>query len=605
MAQLPNLDNGPVNLSNLREQAQRELGEVLDSMRGKKVLVLDPQLSGPLALIAQTSLLKEHGVENLYYVDADPVQTECKNVIYLVRPRIPLMKQIVAHIEQDNGRQLQKSYSVIFMPRRTIVCEKVLDEVKAVGNVTIREFPLYFIPFDEDVLSLELERSFKETKVDGDTSSLWYMARAITKLQELYGVIPNVKGKGKAASQVSDILLRMQREQAPPLPASAKPPEIDTLILIDRQVDMVTPMCSQLTYEGVIDEFIQINNGAVEVEPSVMGAPPSNNAQVSTKKVKVPLNSSDKLYREIRDLNFGVVGQVLRQKAVSIKQDYSDVTAADNQSISDVKDFVKKLNVLPEITRHVNIAQHLSKFTTKPTFLSRLSMEQTLVEGQNYDASFTYVEEMIHRQEPIESVLRLLILLSVTNNGLPKKHYDYLRRELLHSYGFEHMFTLSNLEKAGLLIKQEAKSNWQAVKKGINLVPEENDDINPSDIAYVFSGYAPLSIRLVQWALRGEWQQSEFLRLLPGATFERFEKNQEVNIIRRETVPSTDSVPGTDARRLVILVIFIGGVTFAEISALRFLESQEGMKYDFIIATTKLVNGTTLVKSLIDDPSAS
>lgn len=24
---------------------------------------------------------------------------------------------------------------------------------------------------------------------------------------------------------------------------------------------------------------------------------------------------------------------------------------------------------------------------------------------------------------------------------------------------------------------QEAKSNWQAVKKGINLVPEENDDI--------------------------------------------------------------------------------------------------------------------------------
>ncbi|KAG0577697.1 hypothetical protein M758_12G105500 [Ceratodon purpureus] len=54
-------------------------------------------------------------------------------------------------------------------------------------------------------------------------------------------------------------------------------------------------------------------------------------------------------------------------------------------------------------------------------------MEQTLVEGENYDASFTYVEEMIHKQEQIESVLRLLILLSVTNNGLPKKHFDYLR----------------------------------------------------------------------------------------------------------------------------------------------------------------------------------
>lgn len=41
--------------------------------------------------------------------------------------------------------------------------------------------------------------------------------------------------------------------------------------------------------------------------------------------------------------------------------------------------------------------------------------------------SFTYVEEMIHKQEQVESVLRLLILLSVTNNGLPKKQFDYLR----------------------------------------------------------------------------------------------------------------------------------------------------------------------------------
>lgn len=33
------------------------------------------------------------------------------------------------------------------------------------------------------------------------------------------------------------------------------------------------------------------------------------------------------------------------------------------------------------------------------------------------------------------------------------------RRELLHSYGFEHMFTLNNLEKAGLLSKQVCYSN--------------------------------------------------------------------------------------------------------------------------------------------------
>ena len=32
--------------------------------------------------------------------------------------------------------------------------------------------------------------------------------------------------------------------------------------------------------------------------------------------------------------------------------------------------------------------------------------------------------------------------------------YSYFRRELLHSYGFEYMIILSNLEKAGLVKKQ-------------------------------------------------------------------------------------------------------------------------------------------------------
>lgn len=36
--------------------------------------------------------------------------------------------------------------------------------------------------------------------------------------------------------------------------------------------------------------------------------------------------------------------------------------------------------------RHISIAEHLAKYTSKPKFLSRLNMEQTLVEGENYDA---------------------------------------------------------------------------------------------------------------------------------------------------------------------------------------------------------------------------
>ena len=48
------------------------------------------------------------------------------------------------------------------MPRRTLVCEKILEDEGVLGDLTIGEFPLHFIPLEPDLLSLELESSFEE-----------------------------------------------------------------------------------------------------------------------------------------------------------------------------------------------------------------------------------------------------------------------------------------------------------------------------------------------------------------------------------------------------------------------------------------------------------
>ncbi|XP_057749706.1 vacuolar protein-sorting-associated protein 33 homolog isoform X1 [Arachis stenosperma] len=593
MAQIPNLDNAPINLISIREQSQKELINILKNIRGKKCLVIDPKLGDSLSLIIQTSLLKEHGVE-LRHLSADHIQTDCTKVVYLVRSQPNLMRHICSNIHHDESKGLQREYHVYFVPRRTVVCEKVLEEEKLHNMVTIGEYPLYIVPMDEDVLSFELDLAYEECQVDGDTSSLWHIAKAIHKLEFSFGVIPNLRAKGKASVRVADILNRMQAEE-PVNSSDMVMPEINTLILLDREVDMVTPLCSQLTYEGLLDEFLNIKNGSIELDASIMGL------QQEGKKTKVPLNSTDKLFKEIRDLNFEVVVQILRQKATSMKQDYTEMTTT-SQSVSELKDFVKKLNSLPEITRHINLAQHLTTFTSKPSFLGQLDMEHTIVESQSYDICFDYIEELIHKQEPLTTVLRLLILFSVTNSGLPKKHFDYLRRELLHSYGFEHITTLNNLEKAGLFKKQESRSNWLTIKRALQLVVEDTDTANPNDISYVFSGYAPLSIRLIQHAIRSGWRPvEEILKLLPGP-------HLETKRGAFSNSPSFDSLSGVstgiakvpDGRRALVLVVFVGGVTFAEISALRFLCSQEGMAYDLIIATTKIVNGQTLVETFME-----
>eukprot|EP00163_Fabomonas_tropica_P032762 TRINITY_DN8359_c0_g1_i1.p1 TRINITY_DN8359_c0_g1~~TRINITY_DN8359_c0_g1_i1.p1 ORF type:complete len:600 (+),score=140.03 TRINITY_DN8359_c0_g1_i1:778-2577(+) len=587
MSGAASLTNAVINLLALRESGRLGLTEVLDSMKGPKALVLDPRLSGPLGLIAEVALLREHGVDKIFHLGPQKVETECKNVIYLVRPRTENMELVAEQIHEMEKAGMSKDYSVFFVPRRTMICERVLEEKGVYGDVTLGEFDLDLIPFDEDVLSLELDTSFRECFLDGDRTALYYVARSIIKLQALYGEIPNIKGKGSCSKAVRDMILRMQAERSNDGPPVAS--EIDTLILLDRDVDLFTPLCTQLTYEGLVDELFGISNSYVDLEPEVLG-------QSGVKKVKTPLNSNDKLYSEIRDLNFSVLGPLLNKKATYISENYKERHQA--QTVSQIRDFMKKLNTLQQehnsLRIHTNIAEKISAFTRSMPFSTRIEAEQALLVGP--DTVNDTIEEAINKQEPLTRVLRMICLQSLTNNGIKSKYFDFLRREILQTYGYEKLFTLENLQRLGMFKRQDSKGPWAALRKNLHLIVEDCNEQNPKDISYAYSGYAPLSVRLIQYAIKPGWRSIEdSLRILPGPTFE---ETQELSPGARDASASQSS---HQRRRNVTLVYFIGGVTYAEISAIRFLAQQEEGNRDYIIATTKLINGDTLLESVFEE----
>jgi vacuolar protein sorting-associated protein 33A len=191
---------------------------------------------------------------------------------------------------------------------------------------------LIYSPYPLHPLTRPPTRPPTDRQQENDCTSLFYVARSLMKLQCMFGLIPNVKGKGECAQQVKDMMLRMRREMGGDEPTLA--PEIDTLILIDRQVDMVSPMATQLTYEGLIDEVFGISNGFVYLDPDFLPQPGSNQSSAaehkqqqqqkkkSTAKVPTPLNSNDEVYNQIRDQNFSVVGPRLNAKAREIKAYY-------------------------------------------------------------------------------------------------------------------------------------------------------------------------------------------------------------------------------------------------------------------------------------------
>ena len=56
---------------------------------------------------------------------------------------------------------------------------------------------------------------------------------------------------------------------------------------------------------------------------------------------------------------------------------------------------------------------------------------------------------------------------------------------------------------------------------------------------------------------------------------------------------------GSNAK--ITMVLFLGGCTFTEIAALRFLSQQLEGQRDYVIATTKLINGKTLLESVYEN----
>lgn len=57
---------------------------------------------------------------------------------------------------------MEHEFSIFWVPRRTLVSNSILEDAGITGDVNIADFPLYFMPLEQDVLSLELETSFSD-----------------------------------------------------------------------------------------------------------------------------------------------------------------------------------------------------------------------------------------------------------------------------------------------------------------------------------------------------------------------------------------------------------------------------------------------------------
>ncbi|XP_041058691.1 vacuolar protein sorting-associated protein 33A isoform X1 [Carcharodon carcharias] len=590
------LSYGRVILNNLREAARKELREFLDKCEGSKAIVWDERLTGPFGLIAQYSLLKEHEVDKMFTLKEGRLPVaDVKNIIFFVRPRLEIMDIIADNIRcEDKLPGPHRDFHILFLPRRSLLCEQRLKEQGLLIHIThIEEYSLDLIPFDSDLMSMEAESAFRECYLENDQTILFHVAKGLMTLQALYGTIPQIFGKGECARLVANMMLRMKREFAGS--QNQILPVFDKLLLLDRNVDLLTPLATQLTYEGLIDEIYGIQNTNVKLPPEKFAPKKQNESgqDLPTEPKKLQLNSAEELYAEIRDKNFNAVGSVLSKKAKFISAAFEGRHNA--KTVGEIKQFVSQLPHMQaartSLANHTSIAELIKDITASETFFDNLTVEQEFMSGIDTDKVNSYIEDSIAQKQPLIKILRLVCMQSVCNNGLKQKVLDYYKREILQTYGYEHILTLNNLEKTGLLKPQTStRNNYPTIRKTLRLWMDDINEQNPNDISYVYSGYAPLSVRLTQILARPGWRSiEEVLKMLPGPHFEE-----------RQQLPSGLHKKRQQGENRVTLVFFLGGVTYAEIAALRFLSQMEEGGTEYIIATTKLINGSSWIKSMMD-----
>lgn len=189
---------------------------------------------------------------------------------YFIRPWDIGQTQAVAH--KIHSWKKKAHHRLVYIPQPTAVVSQVLQDLglAAAPNVSITSLQLDLFPIETDVYSLEYDPAVRDDLVESTPSTLvMTCARALLKFQDITGKIPRIQTVGTMSEKVLDRFLNQSVDEYLVSPEREEDEETTTplpnnhmaMMFIDRKVDMVTPMVTPLTYEGLLDEVVGIDCG--------------------------------------------------------------------------------------------------------------------------------------------------------------------------------------------------------------------------------------------------------------------------------------------------------------------------------------------------------
>lgn len=460
----------------------------------------------------------------------------------------------------------------------------------------------------------------------------------------------NIYGKGDHAAVLINML---QHEKLPNFYNDALTPlerefYLDKLsgnadlVVVERNLDYVPLLLSQLNYQGLIDDLFGIEDEL--------------NKHVHINGVEYKLD--DELYANLKDLNFASIGSKLNKLAKLIQSQFQM-----KDSLSDLKEIRKLVANLGDLTtkqdlikKHTNISEAvLDYIRANPS--EKYNAYEFYLEFQNdlfdldYKQQINYLVKMLDENLNVRMVLSLVLLISIVNNGIRDKDYDMVVAEVLQNHGVPTVLVLEKLRDWGLLVvtatntdflgaltglslgkstpepspgpetldnpklgvtaaQNTYKSNYALIDKFWNLHPldetepaAEAQDVDllaeyPHPSFTLTSNTVPLICRIVE-----SLYFRDFLKYKPTNNPSRRPNWDGLGLdtmFRGRTIDINVCDTQTPAQQYVVVVL-IGGITRSEITIFKYLQQKmdkRGLNKKLVVLTSGIVNGRKLTEVL-------
>ena len=529
-----------------------------------------------------------------------------ERVIFITKPEKAIFNVVIQMHWMLKSMRPHLTKYIIFIPGENHDIIEYMIENNVMNEFKIESLNFDLIPIDIDLLSLERDNCIKEIFVDKNYTTIGELACAFVKLETCFGKVKNKYVKGDLAQEFCNIVEENEIEND-----FKTNEEILGMIVLDRSVDFITLMTTNYTCEGLLDESIGINLGRIKIKESIlkenMNKNNNKNTTVNSNKLVTYslITKNNPFYCSFRCMHY-----IDALKYINTIREYYQKLASQNKesnksiSLNKLKELTEEINyfmssIKDNLIMNENIINHIVQPIKDPNYLKYIEKEQLMLSGDLPDNLYSYYDEYLCEQRELTSLIKLMILESLTQNGV--KDYQKLKREIINIYGYQQIFLFRDLESLGWLKEKELLKNlrkiiditYSQINEKLELIKFSNEPNKITDCSYVLGGYCPLGLRIIERAVEGKWGKIiETLKRMPGAT----------------DYPADESVisnPVNDNN--IIFIVFVGGVTYTEIEGIRFLNRKYNLEYknkkrkkrtQFIIITTGILNQKKIFGSL-------